>query len=149
MQLAGRSFRNRNNDALMSDINVTPLVDIMLVLLIVFIITAPVMHQAFRLNLPKESAQKLDLDEKFITIEIASNGAMSLDGVAMTEDALLDNLKTIRRNQGQDARIHLKADQATQYANIARLLALANQAGLSRISFVTRPSQEPPEKSPE
>ena len=63
---------------IMRDINITPLVDIMLVLLIVFIITAPVMHQAFKLNLPKENAEKHELQDKDITIEISEFGVFSL-----------------------------------------------------------------------
>ena len=127
---------------IMRDINITPLVDIMLVLLIVFIITAPVMHQAFKLNLPKENAEKHELQDKDITIEISEFGVFSLNGVPLDETALLTELNNISTLDGKDARIHLPADQATQYANIAHVLALAQQAGLTKISFVTVPHKD-------
>lgn len=128
---------SNSDNRVMSEINVTPLVDVMLVLLIVFIITAPVMHQAFKLDLPKESAQKLDPQDKFITIEISSTGEFSLDGVILEESSLLEELR-----QKKDSRIHLKADQSTQYANVAKILGLAHQAGLDKISFLTTPIKD-------
>ena len=132
----------RSGDGVMSDINVTPLVDIMLVLLIVFIITAPVIHQAFRLNLPKEHAQKHELQQDDVTIESSGAGALSLNGRPLSEDALLEELQFIGAQRGNDTRLHLHADQTTQYMNIARVLALAQQAGMTRVSFVTSPPQK-------
>lgn len=127
---------------IMSDINVTPLVDIMLVLLIVFIITAPIMHQAFKLDLPKENAQKHELQEEDIMIEISGAGAFSLNGTALDEDGLLLGLQNIVTQNGSNARINLHADQTTQYINIASVLALAQQAGLTKVSFVMVPQQK-------
>lgn len=138
----GKSLTNRIGEEVMSDINVTPLVDIMLVLLIVFIITAPVIHQAFKLDLPKENAQKHQLQENDVTIEISGAGAFSLNGKPFTETALLAELQGIGVREGSDTRLHLHADQTTQYTNIARVLALAQQAGLTRVSFVTSPPQK-------
>lgn len=142
MHVGGKSLSARMDGEVMSDINVTPLVDIMLVLLIVFIITAPVIHQAFKLNLPKENAQKHELQNSDITIEISGAGAYSMNGKPVTEDDLLTKLQGVERGNGGDARINLHADEATQYTNIARVLALAQQAGLSKIAFVTSPQNE-------
>jgi len=138
----GKYLANSFGDEVMSDINVTPLVDIMLVLLIVFIITAPVIHQAFRLNLPKEHAQKQELQQDDVTIEISGAGALSLNGKPLPEEALLAALQSIGQQKGNDTKIHLHADQTTQYTNIARVLALAQQAGMTRIAFVTSPPQK-------
>lgn len=138
----GKSLTNRIGEEVMSDINVTPLVDIMLVLLIVFIITAPVIHQAFKLDLPKENAQKHQLQENDVTIEISGAGAFSLNGKPFTEPDLLAELQGIGMRGGSDTKLHLHADQTTQYTNIARVLALAQQAGLTRVSFVTSPPQK-------
>ncbi len=134
-----RSLLAGADDQVMSDINVTPLVDIMLVLLIVFILTAPVIHQAFKLDLPKENAQKHELKESDIKIEISGGGDFSLNGALLDDVTLLAELQSIKTRDGTDARIHLHADQLTQYANITRVLALAQQAGLTRIAFVTVP----------
>lgn len=142
MHVGGKSLSARMDGEVMSDINVTPLVDIMLVLLIVFIITAPVIHQAFKLNLPKENAQKHELQNSDITIEISGAGAYSMNGKPVTEDGLLTELQGVERGNGGDARINLHADESTQYTNIARVLALAQQAGLSKIAFVTSPQNE-------
>lgn len=142
MHVGGKSLSARMDGEVMSDINVTPLVDIMLVLLIVFIITAPVIHQAFKLNLPKENAQKHELQNSDITIEISGAGAYRMNGKPVTEDDLLTKLQGVERGNGGDARINLHADEATQYTNIARVLALAQQAGLSKIAFVTSPQNE-------
>lgn len=138
----GKSLTSRIGEEVMSDINVTPLVDIMLVLLIVFIITAPVIHQAFKLDLPKENAQKHQLQENDVTIEISGAGAFSLNGKPFTETALLAELQGIGMRKGSDTKLHLHADQTTQYTNIARVLAMAQQAGLTRVSFVTSPPQK-------
>ena len=142
MLTGGKRLSARMDGEVMSDINVTPLVDIMLVLLIVFIITAPVIHQAFKLNLPKENAQKHELQNSDITIEISGAGAFSMNGKPVTEDSLLTELQGVERGNGSDSRINLHADQSTQYTSIARVLALAQQAGLSKIAFVTSPQSE-------
>lgn len=142
MLTGGKHLSARMDGEVMSDINVTPLVDIMLVLLIVFIITAPVIHQAFKLNLPKENAQKHELQNTDITIEISGAGAFSMNGNPVTEDGLLAALQGVERGGGSDVRINLHADQSTQYTNIARVLALAQQAGLTKIAFVTSPQSE-------
>lgn len=139
MLTGAKRLSARMDGEVMSDINVTPLVDIMLVLLIVFIITAPVIHQAFKLNLPKENALKHELQHTDITIEISGAGAFSMNGKPVTEDGLLTELLGVERGNGSDARINLHADQSTQYTNIARVLALVQQAGLSKIAFVTSP----------
>ena len=132
----------RADEQVMSDINVTPLVDIMLVLLIVFIITAPVMHQSFKLELPKENAQKHQLQDNDIRIEISGAGAFSLNGTPLDETPLLTELQNIAIRNGTDVRINLHADQVTQYANVARVLALIQQAGLTKVCFVTTPREK-------
>lgn len=146
MSAMGKRTINRFGGEVMSDINVTPLVDIMLVLLIVFIITAPIIHQAFKLNLPKENAERLELQHTDVKIEISGEGAFSLNGVPISESELLMELQNIKFMSGDDTRLHLHADQTTQYTNIARVLALAQQAGLTKISFVTAPARQQREK---
>ncbi|ATD81466.1 biopolymer transport protein ExbD [Desulfovibrio desulfuricans] len=138
----GKSLISRIGEEVMNGINVTPLVDVMLVLLIIFIITAPVIHQAFKPDLPKENAQKHQLQENDVTIEISGAGAFSLNGKPFTETARLVELQGFGVRAGSDTRLHLHADQTTRYTNIARVLALMQQAGLTKVSFVTSAPQK-------
>ena len=125
----------------MGDINVTPMVDIMLVLLIVFIITAPVMHQAFRLNLPQENADRIQKEAAELNFFISASGEISLDERALPEAELPAALASIHAKAPETA-IHIRADEATPYGRVARALALAKEAGFSRILFVTRPGKK-------
>lgn len=136
----GRKKFMPGDPPVMGDINVTPMVDIMLVLLIVFIITAPVMHQAFRLSLPEETAEAITRTPKEVTVFISETGEFAIDDKALDKDGLRAALLA---KAAEDPRtvIHLKADENARYAAIADALGAARDAGLTKIFFVTRPEK--------
>lgn len=120
----------------MSDINVTPLVDVMLVLLVIFIITAPLMSSAIRLDLPKAQAEAPITVPNFVTLSLDREGRLFLDDKSVTPEALASALADAAQRH-PDTEVQLRADSAVPYGRVAEVMAIANKAGLSRIGFVT------------
>jgi len=120
----------------MSDINVTPLVDVMLVLLVIFIITAPLMSSTIRLDLPKTQAGAPITVPNFVALSVDRDGHLFLDDKPVTPNALTSALADAARLHG-DTEVQLRADVAVPYGRVAEVMAIANKAGLSRIGFVT------------
>lgn len=138
MMSRARRLLPEAENRVMGDINVTPMVDIMLVLLIVFIITAPVMHEAFGLSLPTDRAEKLEAPKKDLTIEVDRTGAMSIDGTRSEEAAIREKLVQAAADDPSTP-VRIRADERTEYGNVARAMAMARESGLSKILFVTAP----------
>jgi len=129
----------------MSDINVTPLVDVMLVLVVIFIITAPLLASAIRLDLPRTDAAKaLDMP-RFVTLVVDKSGQAFLNDQAQPLDELARQLAQTAR-QHPDTEVQLRADEAVPYGKVVEVMGLAQKAGLSRIGFVAEPS--PPANLP-
>jgi len=125
----------------MSDINMTPLIDVMLVLLVIFMLTAPLMTSSLKLNLPKtEGTQKQPPDPKAIKLQLTANGDLQVDGQASTLDALKARLKPI---EGSQTEVHLRADKAVPYGQVAEVLGLLQKARLHRIAFMAEPAGAP------
>ena len=120
----------------MGEINTTPLVDVMLVLLVIFIITIPAMHQAVPIDLPQVSSQKVEDKPVVIQLALDADGRYFLDG-ALAHRADLEGhfAATAARNP----ELHLRADRGTRYEKVADILAVAQKAGINRIAFVTEP----------
>ncbi|HTN48369.1 MAG TPA: biopolymer transporter ExbD [Burkholderiaceae bacterium] len=123
----------------MSEINVTPLVDVMLVLLVIFIITAPLLSYAIRLDLPNDAAPAADVIPATVKISIDANGQVYWDLDAVGDDEFRERLATAAR-QSPPPELNLRADKATRYERIAFVLSAAQQAGLVRVGFVTEPA---------
>ena len=120
----------------MSDINMTPLIDVMLVLLVIFIITAPLMSSSLRLDLPKTAGAKPTDAPTFVTVAISPQGALFWGDEAVTGDQLKARIReAAQRNPATE--VQLRADQAVPYGRIAELIGLVQDGGLSRIGFVT------------
>lgn len=135
----------------MSEINTTPLVDVMLVLLVIFIITAPLFSQAVPIDLPRVSARQLDDKPLVLHVALDAQDRLYLDDAPIAFDAL-DRRFQAAVVERQIPELHLRADRGTRYESIARILAAAQHAGLVRIAFVTDPSAHPSQvdsKSPE
>lgn len=120
----------------MAEINTTPLVDVMLVLLVIFIITAPIFHQAVPVDLPKVDSSKIDEKPKTIQLAIDAEGALFWNGEALPRDQLAAHLAAER---AANPELHLRADRKVQYEKVADVMAEAQRAGIFKIAFVTEP----------
>jgi biopolymer transport protein ExbD len=123
----------------MAEINVTPLVDVMLVLLVIFIITAPLLSYAIRLDLPSDAAPPAEVVPATIRLSIDSGGQLYWDADIVTDEQLRTRLAAAGQ-QPTAPEVHLRADKATRYERIAFVLSTAQQAGLLKIGFVTEPA---------
>ncbi|WP_396433818.1 ExbD/TolR family protein [Limnohabitans sp.] len=126
---------SRPSDAPMSDINVTPLVDVMLVLLVIFILTAPLMTSAIRLDLPQSAAAQAGGSPQAIVLVVDAQGRWFLNDQAVTEIALREQLSQAARSNPL-TELELRADAAVPYGRVVEAMGLAQKAGLSRIGFV-------------
>ena len=135
-------FEQDRNQQPMSEINTTPLVDVMLVLLVIFILTAPLFSQAVPIDLPRVSTRQLDDKPLVLHVALDAQDRLYLDDEPIAFDAL-DRRFQASVVERQIPELHLRADRATRYESIARILAAAQRAGLVRIAFVTDPSAQP------
>ncbi|MGH6645491.1 ExbD/TolR family protein [Aquabacterium sp.] len=127
----------------MSEINMTPLIDVMLVLLVIFMLTAPLMTSSLKLNLPKADARQNDATPHSLMISLAADGQTYLNDSVVTPQGLTAQAKEAAR-QSADTEVQLRADEAVSYGRVAELIGLLQQAGLSRIAFVTEAKLSPP-----
>ena len=123
----------------MSDINVTPLVDVMLVLLIIFIVTAPLLTHGIRIDLPKASSQANPEQPDTVTIAIEANGKISWND-KLVDDTRLQAVMAEAANKQPQPSVHIRADQATTYQRLAEIMSMAKKAGLTKLGFVTDPT---------
>ena len=123
----------------MSDINVTPLVDVMLVLVVIFIITTPLLASAIRLDLPKTDAAKAVDTPRFVTLVVDKSGQAFLNDKPLPLEELAQKL-TQTASQNPDTEVQLRADEAVPYGKVVEVMGVAQKAGLSRIGFVAEPA---------
>ena len=140
--MAFASFDSRKSGTPVSDINMVPLIDVMLVLLVIFIVTAPLLTQAVRLELPKASSQPNDLHPEKIDLAVDAAGQLYWNGEAVTRSELQQRLGQAG-SAPQPTELQLRADQGVAYRYVAQTLADASKAGLSRIGFVSEPETAP------
>ena len=124
----------------MAEINMIPLVDIMLVLLVIFIITAPLFHQALPIDLPRVDASPLEEESRALQVALDAEGALRVDGEPLALAEFDARLAILTQTAGPALELHLHADRATRYERVAEVMAAAQQAGIHRIAFVTEPS---------
>ncbi|MEJ7926442.1 protein TolR [Sphingobium sp. AN641] len=139
---SGRRGRGR---APMADINVTPLVDVMLVLLIIFMVTAPLLVTGVPVNLPETRAKGLDADQKPTVISIDRDGAIFIDDTEVGEADLAGQLAQIQSaNAGQPdpPQIFLRADTALDYGRVMRVMGELNRAGLNKVALVSTGAED-------
>ncbi|WP_413437181.1 ExbD/TolR family protein [Sulfuriferula sp. GW1] len=129
-------FHTRSELTVMSEINVTPLVDVMLVLLVVFIVTAPLLMQAVKVQLPK-TAQVASLKQtRTLQLGIDAQGDIFLDRKKISLDRLEGALKRLR-TENADTAVQLQADGRVPYSQVAQAMAVVQRAGISKLLFVT------------
>ena len=124
----------------MSEINMTPLVDVMLVLLIIFIITVPVINHAVKLDLPKASSQKEEIKPQKISLSINADGGLSWNGESVAPETLDARMEASAAQQPQPE-LHLRVDKHAEYDHVAQLLSAASRYGLGKVAFVTEPAK--------
>ncbi len=125
-----------SEQTMMSEINVTPLVDVMLVLLIVFMVTAPLLMQAVPVKLPQTSANAPLTPAKMVQLSIDSAGKVYLDTQVVDPEQLKTRLRELRQRD-PELNVQLMADETIPYGQVAKLMGIAQQAGIAKLSFVT------------
>ncbi|MFD1555727.1 ExbD/TolR family protein [Paraburkholderia silviterrae] len=138
--MAMSPFASDDDDGLMNEINMTPLVDVMLVLLIVFMVTIPVIRHAVKIDLPHASSQKEDTKPAQINISIEADGTVLWDGAAVSDDALKTKIAAAAQQQPQPE-LHLNADRKVAYEKVAQVMSAAQSGGLTKLGFVTDPAR--------
>jgi biopolymer transport protein ExbD len=121
----------------MVEINTTPLVDVMLVLLVIFIITAPLLNQVVPIDLPKVDAARIDDQPRTVEVAMDAGNRIFVDGKEVTIDSLAAHLGSMATNRLPAPEMHLRAYRSTQYERVIQVMAIAQRAGISKIAFVT------------
>ncbi|SFB14840.1 outer membrane transport energization protein ExbD [Pseudomonas sp. NFIX10] len=130
------AFSTQDNDEVLSEINVTPLVDVMLVLLVVFIVTAPLLTNAIPINLPKtESVAPVEQKDPLV-VSIDDKGKVFINKDEIQADLLESNLQAAKA-KSPDVRVQLQADNGVNYGEVARAMASIERAGISKLSVIT------------
>ena len=136
--MAFASFDDKRGGAPLAEINMVPLIDVMLVLLVIFIVTAPLLSHSVKVDLPKASAQVMSAKAEKIDLSIDADGIRYWNGAALSREDAAARFMNESGKQPQPE-IHLRADQNVPYRAAADTLADASRAGLSKIGFVTDP----------
>ena len=123
----------------MNEINMTPLVDVMLVLLIIFMITVPVMKHAINVELPQASNERELMKPETIQLSVDAQGSYFLNQTAVSEEALVNQLQAEAAKEPQPE-LHIRGDKVVRYEFVAQAMATAKQAGLRKIGFITEPT---------
>jgi biopolymer transport protein TolR len=139
-----RMSRRRARPRAMSEINVTPFVDVMLVLLIVFMVTAPLLTVGVAVDLPQTRARALGQDQEPLSVTIDKSGQVFLQNTRLSEEELVPKLVAIARN-GYDQRIYVRADKTVPYGTVARVMGLLSSAGFTKIGLVNDSTRTPPQ----
>ena len=129
-----RKFRNKRT---MSEINVTPFVDVMLVLLIIFMVTAPLLTSGIKINLPESSSVLKNEKKDPVTVSINSKGEIFIQKKKFSKNQLINKLSLLKKNN-QNLKIYIKGDKKLDYGKVMDLMNLINQSGFKKVALVTR-----------
>ncbi|MDR2459301.1 MAG: protein TolR [Deltaproteobacteria bacterium] len=129
--------------SLLSDINVTPMVDVMLVLLIIFMVAAPMMTQGLEVDLPKVDASVMRTDQTMVVLTVTQSGQVLLDDTPLADIDNLDaQIKRVMETKGTEL-VFIKADRRVPYGRVASVMGALRTAGITNIGLVTEPGNEP------
>jgi len=129
------------NSPFMSDINVTPLVDVMLVLLIIFMVTAPMMMQGVNVSLPQTTPKPLTAEKDHLTITVDRSQQIYINDYKVALEALQEKMKKILEGR-PDQKVYLRADKSVPYGVVVRVISEVKNAGVERLGMVTEPLKE-------
>ncbi|CAN0622361.1 Biopolymer transport protein exbD1 [Burkholderia multivorans] len=135
------SFGDDDDDGLMNEINMTPLVDVMLVLLIIFLVTIPAMHHAVKIDLPRASSQPVDEKPQTVDVAIQGDGTILWDDHLVTREQLQARIAEAAHRTPQPE-LHLRADRKVAYERVAEVMSDAQAGGLTKLGFVTEPKSK-------
>jgi biopolymer transport protein TolR len=137
----GGRRRGRGNRALMSEINVTPMVDVMLVLLIIFMVAAPMMTVGVPIDLPETQAKPLNAETQPITVSVQQGGKIFLQETEIPVEEVVPKLEAIAKT-GYEERIYVRGDKAADYGTVMQVMARISAAGFKNIGLVTLQEQD-------
>lgn len=133
--------RNNGRKRLVSEINVTPLVDVMLVLLIIFMVTAPMMTQGVDVDLPETTAKSLRQEEKPIVITVSKEGDISINEIPLVRTLMVEELQK-NYDSNKDQPIFLRADKNVPYGHVVTVMADIKSVGFDKIGMITKPPEK-------
>ena len=138
MAFGNQDLNVATDDDVMNEINMTPMVDIMLVLLIIFIITVPVMKHSVNIDLPRASNEAQNIKPETVRLSVDAQGAYFLNETQIADTDLAPRLKEAAA-QNPQPELHIRGDKNVRYERVAQAMAAAQQAGLRKIGFITEP----------
>ncbi|NPT34010.1 ExbD/TolR family protein [Paraburkholderia xenovorans] len=136
--MAMTPFSDDEDSGLMNEINMTPLVDVMLVLLIIFLVTIPAMQHAVKIDLPQASSRPDNVKPAHLDVAVRADGSILWDGHPVADDVLRARIAEAARAKPQPE-LHLRADRKVPYERVADVMSAAQAGGLTKIGFVTDP----------
>jgi biopolymer transport protein TolR len=140
--IAQSGHRRRRRHGVMSEINVTPMVDVMLVLLIIFMVSAPLLTVGVPIDLPQSQAKSLDQDQKPLTVSVNDRGQVFLQESEIPVDELVAKLKAVTETRGgMDERIYVRGDRKVDYGTVMKVMGRLSAAGFRRVALVTEVEQ--------
>jgi len=134
------SFNSYDDQQEMSEINMTPLVDVMLVLLIIFIITVPVITHSVNVDLPQASQQPTEVKPDVVTLTVQRDGALMWNDETLTFENLELRLQAVAQ-QDKQPELRIQGDKAVEYEKVVQVMAAAQRAGVEKLGFVTEPAK--------
>jgi biopolymer transport protein TolR len=142
MAQGGRRRRRRTRrGGAINEINMTPFIDVMLVLLIIFMVAAPLMTVGVPLDLPQTKAAQLNVDAKPVTLSIKATGQVFLAENELTDEGIVGKIAEVAK-QGFDERIFMRGDKKVDYGRVAQVMSIVTSAGYKRVALVTEPDQK-------
>jgi biopolymer transport protein TolR len=138
---SGRRRRGVPRYGAMAEINMTPFIDVMLVLLIIFMVAAPLMTVGVPLDLPQTRAAPLNMDQKPITLSIRQTGQVFLEEAELKDDDIIPRLNATSK-QGAEERVYMRGDKKVDYGRVAQVMAIVTGGGYKRVALITEPEQK-------
>ena len=134
----GRRRRRARRGGAINEINMTPFIDVMLVLLIIFMVAAPLMTVGVPLDLPQTKAAQLNVDQKPITLSIRQTGQVYLAEAELKDDEIVSRIGQVAKN-GQEERVFVRGDKKVDYGRVAQVMSIVTSGGFKRVALVTEP----------